>query len=77
MRLFTGRARLLTVIFSFGMFPVKQHFLPAHYPRFFNASDKGTPLILSLTSPRAVDATAFAINGNNTPLVKRLNSPPL
>ena len=55
-----------------------QHFLPASERRFFNASDHGTPLILSLTTPRAVDATAFLslCNNGNEPLAKRLNSHP-
>ena len=78
MCLFTGRVRLLTVFFSFRRFPVKQQFLPSSKPRFFNAADNGTPLILSLATPRAVDAIAFhslGHNGNN-PHAKRLNSPP-
>ena len=76
MRLFTGRARLLT--FSFRWFPVKQHLLPASNPRFFDASDKGTPLILLLDTHRSGYATVFPIpcNNGNTPLATRLNSPP-
>ena len=72
MRLFTVRVRYLTVFFIFA------GFLPASKPCFFNASDKGIPLILSLATPRAVDATAFPIIGNNgnKPLAKRLNSSP-
>ena len=78
MRLFTVRVRLLTVFFLFAGFLLNNNFFTASKPRFFNASDKGTPLILSLTTPRAVDATAFHILGNNgnKPLAKRLNSPP-
>ena len=75
MRLFTVRVRLLTVFFFlFAGFLLNNNFLPASKPRFFNASDKGTPLILSLTTPRAVDATAFPIlcNNGNKPLAKRL-----
>ena len=65
MRLFTVRVRLLAVFFLFAGFLLNNNCLPASKPRFFNASDNGTTLILSLTTPRAVDATAFPSLGNN------------
>ena len=63
-------------VFFFSQFPVEPIFLPASKPRFFDASDNGTPLILSLTTHREVDDTAFHILGNNgnKPLAKRRNS---
>ena len=63
--------------FSFSRFPVKT-FLTASKPRFFNAYNKVTPLILSLATPKAVDATAFPILGHNVnkQLAKLLNSLP-
>ena len=78
MCLFTRCVRFLTVLFIFAGFLLNNNFLPASKARFFNASDNHTPLILSLTIPRAVEATAFHSLGNNgnKPQAKRLNSPP-
>ena len=77
-RLFTGRARILTFFFLFVGFLLNNIFLLASKPRFFNASGKGTPLILSLATPGKVAAIAFPILGNNgnKPVAKRIHSPP-